>query len=91
MTRANRQLKILESFTHSVGILNAVYCHKDCVVACNNSKHLVIIELVNQLGGFMLRQLCIENVALIDKLELTLENGLNILSGETGVVRALKQ
>ena len=37
----------------------------------------------------MLRQLCIENVALIDKLELTLENGLNILSGETGAGKSI--
>ena len=32
----------------------------------------------------MLSQLSIENIALIDKLELTLSNGLNVLSGETG-------
>lgn len=32
----------------------------------------------------MLAQLTIENIALIDKLELELKNGLNILSGETG-------
>ena len=37
----------------------------------------------------MIRQLCIENVALIDKLELTLENGLNILSGETGAGKSI--
>lgn len=37
----------------------------------------------------MLRQLCIENVALINKLELTLENGLNILSGETGAGKSI--
>lgn len=37
----------------------------------------------------MLRQLSVENVALIDKLELTLENGLNILSGETGAGKSI--
>lgn len=37
----------------------------------------------------MLRQLCIENVALIDKLELTLQEGLNILSGETGAGKSI--
>ncbi len=37
----------------------------------------------------MLRQLCIENVALIDKLELTLRDGLNILSGETGAGKSI--
>lgn len=37
----------------------------------------------------MLKQLCIENVALIDKLELTLRDGLNILSGETGAGKSI--
>lgn len=37
----------------------------------------------------MLRQLCIENIALIDRLELTLQEGLNILSGETGAGKSI--
>lgn len=37
----------------------------------------------------MLSQLSIENVALIDKLELTLTEGLNILSGETGAGKSI--
>jgi len=37
----------------------------------------------------MLRQLCIENIALIDKLELELSDGLNILSGETGAGKSI--
>lgn len=37
----------------------------------------------------MLAQLCIENIALIDKLELTLKDGLNILSGETGAGKSI--
>ncbi len=37
----------------------------------------------------MLAQLTIENIALIDKLELELKNGLNILSGETGAGKSI--
>ena len=37
----------------------------------------------------MLSQLSIENIALIDKLELELKNGLNILSGETGAGKSI--
>lgn len=37
----------------------------------------------------MLCQLSIENIALIDKLELELKNGLNILSGETGAGKSI--
>lgn len=37
----------------------------------------------------MLSQLCIENIALIDKLELALQDGLNILSGETGAGKSI--
>ena len=37
----------------------------------------------------MLAQLCIENIALIDKLELALQDGLNILSGETGAGKSI--
>lgn len=37
----------------------------------------------------MLCQLTIENIALIDKLELDLRNGLNILSGETGAGKSI--
>lgn len=37
----------------------------------------------------MLSQLSIENIALIDKLELTLSNGLNVLSGETGAGKSI--
>lgn len=37
----------------------------------------------------MLRQLFIENIALIDKLELDLNAGLNILSGETGAGKSI--
>lgn len=37
----------------------------------------------------MLRQLYIENIALIDKLELNLNEGLNILSGETGAGKSI--
>lgn len=37
----------------------------------------------------MLAQLTIENIALIDKLELDLKNGLNILSGETGAGKSI--
>ncbi len=37
----------------------------------------------------MLRQLYIENIALIDKLELDLGAGLNILSGETGAGKSI--
>lgn len=37
----------------------------------------------------MLCQLSIENIALIDRLELELKNGLNILSGETGAGKSI--
>ena len=37
----------------------------------------------------MLCQLSIENIALIDKLNLELKNGLNILSGETGAGKSI--
>ncbi len=37
----------------------------------------------------MLSQLHIENIALIDKLELELKDGLNILSGETGAGKSI--
>lgn len=37
----------------------------------------------------MLRQLLIENIALIDKLEITLRDGLNIMSGETGAGKSI--
>lgn len=37
----------------------------------------------------MLCQLLIENIALIDRLELDLKNGLNILSGETGAGKSI--
>lgn len=37
----------------------------------------------------MLCQLSIENIALIEKLELELKNGLNILSGETGAGKSI--
>lgn len=37
----------------------------------------------------MLAKLTIENIALIDKLELELKNGLNILSGETGAGKSI--
>lgn len=37
----------------------------------------------------MLSQLSIENIALIDRLELKLLNGLNILSGETGAGKSI--
>ena len=37
----------------------------------------------------MLAQLTIENIALIDKLEFDLKNGLNILSGETGAGKSI--
>lgn len=37
----------------------------------------------------MLSQLSVENIALIDKLELTLSNGLNVLSGETGAGKSI--
>lgn len=37
----------------------------------------------------MLTQLTIENIALIEKLELELKNGLNILSGETGAGKSI--
>ncbi len=37
----------------------------------------------------MLSTLSIENIALIDKLELTLDDGLNILSGETGAGKSI--
>ncbi len=37
----------------------------------------------------MLSQLSIENIALIDKLELDLNGGLNILSGETGAGKSI--
>lgn len=37
----------------------------------------------------MLAQLTIENIALIDKLELELKEGLNILSGETGAGKSI--
>ncbi len=37
----------------------------------------------------MLSQLSIENIALIDKLELELRQGLNILSGETGAGKSI--
>lgn len=37
----------------------------------------------------MLSQLSIENIALIDKLELSLTDGLNVLSGETGAGKSI--
>jgi len=37
----------------------------------------------------MLSRLSIENIALIDKLELNLSDGLNILSGETGAGKSI--
>ncbi len=37
----------------------------------------------------MLTQLTIENIALIEKLELELKDGLNILSGETGAGKSI--
>lgn len=37
----------------------------------------------------MISQLHIENIALIDKLELELKDGLNILSGETGAGKSI--
>jgi len=37
----------------------------------------------------MITQLSIENIALIEKLELELKNGLNILSGETGAGKSI--
>lgn len=37
----------------------------------------------------MLSELSIENIALIDKLELKLRSGLNILSGETGAGKSI--
>lgn len=37
----------------------------------------------------MLSQLSIENIALIDRLELTLTDGLNVLSGETGAGKSI--
>lgn len=37
----------------------------------------------------MLSQLSIENIALIDKLELSLKGGLNVLSGETGAGKSI--
>ncbi|MBO4381090.1 MAG: AAA family ATPase, partial [Clostridia bacterium] len=37
----------------------------------------------------MISELSIENIALIDKLELQLKSGLNILSGETGAGKSI--
>ncbi len=37
----------------------------------------------------MISQLSIENIALIDKLELSLKGGLNVLSGETGAGKSI--
>lgn len=37
----------------------------------------------------MITQLSIENIALIEKLDLELKNGLNILSGETGAGKSI--
>ena len=37
----------------------------------------------------MLRYLRVRNFALIDRLELHLENGFNLLSGETGAGKSL--
>lgn len=37
----------------------------------------------------MLSQLSIQNIALIDKLELSLKDGLNVLSGETGAGKSI--
>lgn len=37
----------------------------------------------------MLSQLSIQNIALIDKLELSLKGGLNVLSGETGAGKSI--
>lgn len=37
----------------------------------------------------MLERLCIENIALIDRLELELGSGFNVLSGETGAGKSI--
>lgn len=37
----------------------------------------------------MLRQLLIQNIALVDELSLSFENGLNVLSGETGAGKSI--
>ncbi len=37
----------------------------------------------------MLSRICINNIALIDRLELELRDGLNILSGETGAGKSI--
>ena len=37
----------------------------------------------------MLKSLSIENIALIEKLNLELNDGLNILSGETGAGKSI--
>ena len=37
----------------------------------------------------MIESLHIQNIALIEDLTLNLENGLNILSGETGAVKSI--
>ena len=37
----------------------------------------------------MLIQLSVENIAIIEKLTIELENGLNILTGETGAGKSI--
>lgn len=37
----------------------------------------------------MLSKLFVQNIALIEKLELNLNNGLNILTGETGAGKSI--
>ncbi|MEG1501641.1 MAG: AAA family ATPase, partial [Clostridiales bacterium] len=40
-------------------------------------------------GIAMLQELYVENFALIDKLRLTLTDGMNVISGETGAGKSL--
>lgn len=44
---------------------------------------------VNRKGIFMLQSLRVNNFALIEELEVTFENGLNILTGETGAGKSI--
>ena len=37
----------------------------------------------------MLKRLSIKNVALIERLDMDFDNGLNVLTGETGAVNPL--
>lgn len=49
----------------------------------------ILFKLSLNIGGIMLRELKIENLAIIDELNLELNNGLTVLTGETGAGKSI--